>query len=273
MVQHENNEAAFFAKQVVLVEGDSDTFTYPHLAKLLNTAWDAIDHNIMFVKIDGKGNIARYRKFFEIFEIPIHVITDLDALARGFNQLTDTPHIKVAHSKMMDSIGQQVPKPNNPNSEKVKNICGKRKPRELWHDAQNHLASFRSEPTAEIAESLEKTLAELFKAGDGDATMELLADQQPSSISSMRNEVISALANEKVYVLQRGDLEDYCGTHVGKDKVATAIEFCDRTTSVEHLKTIHGDDSESVIEELRSIFTHIFGNPVLHPGVEEVIRS
>lgn len=273
LVQHENNEAAFFAKQVVLVEGDSDTFTYPHLAKLLNPAWDAIDHNIMFVKIEGKGNIARYRKFFTIFEIPIHVITDLDALARGFNQLTNTPHIKDAHSKMMDSIRKQVPKPNNPNSEKVRDICGKRKPRELWHDAQNHLASFRSDPTIEIAESLEETLAELFKAGDGDATMELLADQQPSSIASMRNEVISELANEKVYVLQRGDLEDYCGTHVGKDKVATAIEFCAKTTSVEHLKTIHGDDSESVIEELRSIFTRIFDNPVLHPGVEAVIPS
>lgn len=261
LVQHENNEAAFFAKQVVLVEGDSDTFTYPHLAKLLHPAWDAIDHNIMFVKIDGKGNIARYRKFFDSFEIPIHVITDLDALARGFNQLTVNSQIKDAHSRMMESIGQQISKPNNPKSAKVQDICGRRTSRELWQDAQSYLTSFRSAPTAEIAENLEKTLAELFKAGDGDATMELLADQQPSSISSMRNEVISALANEKVYVLQRGDLEDYCGTHVGKDKVATAIEFCDKTTSVEHLEAIHGDESESVIEELRTIFTHIYGRP------------
>lgn len=273
LVQYDNNEAAFFAKQVVLVEGDSDTFTYPHLAKLLNPAWDAIDHNIMFVKIEGKGNITRYRNFFANFDIPIHVITDLDALARGFNQLTNTPSITVTHSQMMDSIGKQVPKPNNPNSKKVRDICGKRKPRDLWLDAQNHLASFRSDPTTEIAGSLEETLAELFKAGDGDATMELLADQQPSSIASMRDEVISALANEKVYVLQRGDLEYYCGTRVGKDKVATAIEFCDETTSVEHLEIIHGDDSESVIDELRSIFTCIFGNPVLHPGVEAVIPS
>lgn len=267
LVQHENNEAAFFAKQVVLVEGDSDTFTYPYLAKLLNPVWDAIDHNIMFVKIEGKGNIARYRKFFDSFEIPIHVITDLDALARGFNQLTSTSQIKDTHSKMMDLIGQQVPKPNNPNSAKVQNICGRRTSRQLWQDAQSHLTSWGSEPTAELARNLEATLAELFKAGDGDTTMKLLADQQPSSITSLRNEVISALASEKVYVLQRGDLEEYCGTHVGKDKVATAIEFCDRTTSIEHLEAIHGDESESVVEELRTIFTHIYGKPVSKQGL------
>lgn len=97
--------------------------------------------------------------------------------------------------------------------------------------------------------------------------MELLADQQPSSIISLRNEVISALACEKVHVLQRGDLEEYCGTHVGKDKVATAIEFCDRTTPIEHLEAIHGDESERVVEELGTIFIHIYGKPVSKQGL------
>lgn len=77
-------------------------------------------------RVSRAGNIARYRKFFDIFEIPIHIITDLSALARGFNQLTGTSHIKYTHSKMMDLIGQQVPKPNNPNSAKMKNICCRR---------------------------------------------------------------------------------------------------------------------------------------------------
>lgn len=64
IVQHENNEAAFFAQCVVLIEGDSDTFTYPHLARLFSKEWDVVDRNIMFVKINGKGNIRRYREFF-----------------------------------------------------------------------------------------------------------------------------------------------------------------------------------------------------------------
>ena len=262
LVQHENNEAAFFAKQIVLVEGDSDTFTYPHLAKVLAPSWDDVEQDIMFVKIEGKGNITRYRDFFSSFDVPIHVITDLDALARGFKHLTGTQTIQNAQSDMMSLIGEEIKGNNSPNSQKVRDIVGKRTARDLWFDAQAHLNNWRDGASEEVALNLEATLAELFKAGDGDATMALLADQQPSNITQKRDAVISALAMERVYVLRRGDLEVYCGTRTSKDKVATAIEFCSRTTSVEELKAIHGVSGDGVVDELRSIFTHIYGEPI-----------
>lgn len=261
LVQHENNEAAFFAKQVVLVEGDSDTFTYPHLAKLLAPSWDDVEQNIMFVKIEGKGNITRYRNFFSSFDVPIHVITDLDALARGFNHLTETQIIKDVHSEMMNLISEQIKGNNNPNGATVRDIVGKRTARDLWTDAQTQLNEWRNGSSEEIALKLEETLTELFKAGDGDATMALLSDQQASNITQKRDEVITALAAEGVHVLRRGDLEVYCGTNAGQDKVATAIKFCSSTTSVEELKAIHGVDGEDIVSELWSIFTHIYGDP------------
>ena len=261
LVQHENNEAAFFAKQVVLVEGDSDTFTYPHLAKLLAPSWDDVEQNIMFVKIEGKGNITRYRKFFSSFDVPIHVITDLDALARGFNHLTETLSIKNTHSEMMSLISQQIKGNNNPNGEGVRDIVSKRSIRTLWSDAQTHLNNWRHGASEEVAQELEATLSELFKAGDGDATMALLSDRQQSNITLKRDAVIAALATEGVHVLPRGDLEDYCGTRAGQDKVATAISFCSSTTSIDELKSIHGVDAEDIINELKSIFTHIYGEP------------
>lgn len=49
---------------------------------------------MMFVKIGGKGNISRYRKFFEQFDVPIHVIADLDAMSNGFEHLTTTSQVK-----------------------------------------------------------------------------------------------------------------------------------------------------------------------------------
>lgn len=258
IVQHENNEAAFFAQGVVLVEGDSDTFTYPHLARLIEPDWDDIDKNIMFVKIDGKGNINRYREFFSSFKIPIHVITDLDALVRGFEQLTQDEVTRAAHSRLMGLIGDTISEANGPNSKTVRSITGRRTASELWSVAQSHLSAWRDASSEDIARLLDETLSELFDAGNGDAKLNELANPSSEEISSARDTVISSLADENVYVLRRGDLETYCRTNAGRDKVATAIEFCGTTTNLETLRQLHGEDADDVVRELKGIFSRIY---------------
>lgn len=258
IVQHENNEAAFFAQSVVLVEGDSDTFTYPHLARLINQDWDDIDKNIMFVKIDGKGNIKRYREFFSSFKIPIHVITDLDALVRGFEQLTRDGETRAAHSRLMGLISEMISVPSEPNSKTVRSITGRRNASELWSAAQSHLSDWRDAPSDNVARLLDETLSELFDAGNGDAKLNELANPSSEEISSARDAVISSLADENVYVLRRGDLETYCRTNAGRDKVATAIEFCESTTNLEALRELHAEDADDVVQELQGIFSRIY---------------
>lgn len=258
LVQHENNEAAFFAHRIVLVEGDSDTFTYPHLAKLFRSEWDDVDCNIMFVKIDGKGNIKRYKEFFSSFNLPVHVITDLDALIHGFNQLTRNEEIQAEHSHLMDLISKEVPKTNAPNGRKVRSIVEKRTSRELWSDAQSHLSKWQEAPNEEVAHQLDETLSQLFEAGSNRSKVEQLANPSSTAVSAARDTVISSLAEENVYVLQRGDLEAYCGTKGGNDKVATAINFCSSTTSLDELREIHDKDADDVLQELEEIFSRIY---------------
>src|SRR5690606_7901044 len=67
----ENNNAAFFADTVVLVEGDSDYLLMPHIARTLDPAWDVAKVPIVFARITGKGNIRRYREFFTKFGVRI----------------------------------------------------------------------------------------------------------------------------------------------------------------------------------------------------------
>lgn len=258
IVQHENNEAAFFAQSVVLVEGDSDTFTYPHLARLIKQDWDDIDKNIMFVKIDGKGNIKRYREFFSSFKIPIHVITDLDALVRGFEQLTQDGDTRAVHSRLMGLIGATISEAGEPNSRTVRSISGRRNASELWSAAQSHLSDWRDDPSDNVARLLDETLSELFDAGNGNAKLNELANPSLEEITSARDAVISSLAEENVYVLRRGDLETYCRTNAGRDKVATAIEFCENTTNLEVLRELHGEDADDVVQELHGIFSRIY---------------
>ena len=258
VVKHENNEAAFFAQKVVLVEGDSDTFVYPHLAKLFSKEWDDVERNIMFVKIEGKGNITRYRHFFGHFGIPIHVITDLDALSNGFSHLTSTQSIKDTHAKLMGLVSECITGPSDPNGKKTKEIAKNRSARELWISAQQHLATWQIDKSESSAQGIEDALTGLFDAGHGDAKLELLKNPPSEEIERTIKEVVSSLALEGTYVLRRGDLEAYCGTSVSSDKVSTAIQFCTDTTSLDLFTEVHGTDAESVTEELKAIFSSIY---------------
>lgn len=258
IVKHENNEAAFFARRVVLVEGDSDTFVYPHLARLIDHNWDDIDKNIMFVKIDGKGNIRRYREFFSSFNIPIHVITDLDSLVRGFEQLTENPNTKSLHKALMEEVDKNIPKENTPNSSKVKKICDRRTPAELWSKAQSHLGDWLLYHKEEDARLIQENLNLLFASGNNNAQLKELAEPSTPEVNTARKKLLQSLAKEKVYVLSRGDLETYCGTNSGKDKVAGSIDFCQRVTNLESFRQLHERNADDIIAEMQRIFSNIY---------------
>ncbi len=83
IICYENNNAAFFADTVVLVEGDSDYLVLPHLAKVINPEWDCANSSVQFARINGKTSIKRYREFFKQFDTRVIIIADLDILVNG----------------------------------------------------------------------------------------------------------------------------------------------------------------------------------------------
>lgn len=261
LVQHENNEAAFFARSVVLVEGDSDTFTFPHLARLIDPAWDDDELNVMFIKTGGKGSITRYRNFFNAFGVPVHVITDLDALVDGFNHLTTTQSLREQHAKLMSKVHVHINDIIAPNSEKVKQIVEKRYAKEVWLQAEQQLDAWSKAPSSTGADQVRITLDELFEFGRRASKTAALQDEN-SSIATERNSLIDGLMEEEVHVLRRGDLEAYCGgNQAGSDKVARAMAFCQETTTLEALRSRHGDDADSVVDDLTRMFSRIYASP------------
>lgn len=65
-----------YAKKVVLVEGPTESMTIPiYLSKVgLNVTKDGI----AIVPVLGKGNLAKWWRFFKIYEIPTYIIFDND---------------------------------------------------------------------------------------------------------------------------------------------------------------------------------------------------
>lgn len=261
LICHENNEAAFFAETVVLVEGDSDAFTFPHIARVLDTKWNHVNRNVMFVQTGGKGSIKRYREFFEKFDSTVHVITDLDVLIEGFGHLTSTPELERQHSDLMGKVQELIEKqgnPSGPKSKQLTNITSSRTGRELWDEAQAALREWENSPTADTARRLTEPLKILFEKGSKNQKMLALRSGE-KVIDDKLAELLSGLAEERVYVLKRGALETYFGTFTsGDEKVAAAMQFCASTRTESDLEAWNANDGKDVVEELRSILGAIF---------------
>jgi putative ATP-dependent endonuclease of OLD family len=258
LVQYDNNEAAFFAKTVVLVEGDSDTFTFPHIAKVLNPKWDHNEHNVMFVKTGGKTSFNRYRQFFSQFDVQVHIITDLDALAEGFAQLAPSDEAKEQHSKLGTLLAAHLPQTAETKSDKVRKITGRVSARETWVAAQEQLQAWQSQPSANTADSITSLLTTLFDQGHTASKTSLLKTPPTPDIESARDDLVDALISEHVYVLRRGDLEDYCATAAADDKVETAIQFCADVTTRDAFIARHSVNSDKFVNDLEKIFESIF---------------
>ncbi len=67
----------FFAKAVVLVEGPTESLALP--IYLARCGLDNTREGVAFIAVGGKGALARWRRLFAAFEIPVFVVFDNDA--------------------------------------------------------------------------------------------------------------------------------------------------------------------------------------------------
>ena len=68
--------SGFFAKKVVLVEGQSEALSLPVYFK--KAGLDVLKEGIAVISVMGKGNIPKWYRLFSYFKIPIFVIFDND---------------------------------------------------------------------------------------------------------------------------------------------------------------------------------------------------
>jgi putative ATP-dependent endonuclease of OLD family len=69
----------FFAKLVVLVEGPTESLSLP--IYLDRVGLDTAKHGIAVIPVHGKGNLGKWRRLFDAYDIPCYVIFDNDGAA------------------------------------------------------------------------------------------------------------------------------------------------------------------------------------------------
>jgi len=270
IICYENNNAAFFADTVVLVEGDSDCMVFPHIARTLDPSWDTGGRSVHFARITGKGNIERYRSFFQHFGVRVAVIADLDLLLDGFRHLQQPDEVKAARDQLLHAVDQLMPTAADqevgPTVKDAKSAHSSGELHRLWAQTlEKHLEFCAGTCTMD---ELAQTVNEFFNWHRRGDRLDIIAGSDDAQVRRLKWKLLALLRKDSIYVLERGALEEYYPPEVeGQDKPSMAEDFCRKVSTREQALACCGEqefECGGTINrepEFTLIFGAIFGVP------------
>jgi len=223
----ENNSAAFFSKRIVLVEGDSDFIAFPHIAEALNGDWNCRSRSVAFVRVGGKGSIARYRSFFAKFDVPVFVITDLDCLEDDFDKLDPSEAAKTLRTELIqkvDAANAAAGVGAIAKTDDIKKAQVKPEIRRLWENVRAAKTTYDTDKT-KMAE-LDAAVDVFFDWEKKNIRRDCIQKAEQADVQTTKLALIWELRKKGVFVLERGALDDYYPAGVtGPDKPSRAQAF------------------------------------------------
>ncbi|AQW49618.1 ATP-dependent nuclease [Streptomyces violaceusniger] len=240
IITYENNEAAFFANSVLLVEGSSDRTLIPHIARTLSPQWDFEKQGAAIAKVEGKGSIERYRKFFQRFEMRVAVIADLDAVLDGFDKLGASGKCHELRDRIVCRVTELVEDEEAEVSNRtLKSIRSSGSARELWRQAQ-----IKSEEHAQGLcgfEELNAAVDAFFARSASGSARKILEEANDPELEKMKLDLLRMLRHEDIYVWERGAIEAYypdLQMNESNNKNDRARTFCERHTTAEAIRSL-----------------------------------
>lgn len=263
----ENNNAAFFADTVVLVEGDSDYLLMPHIARTLAPGWDAAKVPVVFARITGKGNIRRYREFFTRFGVRVPIIADLDLLVNGFDHIAPNEAVKITRNNLLAKVDELiVPDTNGPSAEDARDAYGSGELRDLWRKVKESQAKLKA-GTCKQAEH-DAAVEAFFAWQQKNDRLAVLKTNTDVQMIRLKYHLLEMLRASDVYVLERGAIEQYYpDTITGADKPSRAQDFCAKVATRDAVlaccgeQTVERAGAQITSKEFDLIFQGIFGDP------------
>ena len=260
----ENNNAAFFAETVVLVEGDSDYLLMPHIARTINSSWDVAHAPLMFARITGKGNIRRYRDFFSRFGVRVPVIADLDLLLNGFEHIAPSDALRNARDNLLSKVDELIePDATDPSARDAKDAHDSGELRGLWRRVKESQTKLKNGACtqAEHDQAVEAFFAWQRKSD----RLAFLKSSTDTKMLQLKCQLLEMLRSVDIYVLERGAIEQYYPeVIIGADKPSRAQDFCMKVGTRDAILACCGDqeferDGALIREkEFNLIFNSIF---------------
>lgn len=194
-----NNEKVFFADKVVLVEGNVDRIIFESIildAQSLNQ-----NEVIEVVEVFGKDNFTKFQSFIKAWKIKHFIVADNDYLS-----LVGSNKVKTLFGTSVNKIKKQIGKKN---SKDIKSLLS------CLLVVKNKTKSQLTEEEFNDIKGLTEYIASRYvskKAG--------LSTQEKLQVKKN----IDGLGKQHVYVLEKGEIEDYFGSK-SKYDIDDAIEI------------------------------------------------
>lgn len=260
----ENNNSAFFADTVVLVEGDSDYLLMPHIARTLNPSWNVTKVPVVFARITGKGNIRRYREFFVRFGVRVSVIADLDLLVNGFDHIAPDGAVATARQRLLERVDDLIePDVNGSSAQDARDAHGSGELRHLWRKVKEAQAMLKVGACTQAEH--DEVVEAFFSWQRKDDRLAVLMSSTDAEMIRLKHRLLQMLRAVDVYVLERGAIEQYYpDTVTGADKPSRAQDFCSRVATRDAVlaccgeQTIELAGTQASIKEFDLIFQGIF---------------
>ncbi len=198
---------SFFARRVLLVEGDTDRYFY---RAVLEALYPKSSQEIAVLNLNGKGNQAEWRALFEAYGLEVHYGGDFDNVftLRNMNGRTiiDRSTVEAAREHL-----RQI---------KLNGMTATEHAR-FEHHYQTLIsqADFLTRPQLFPWRRLADAFDQLSAAPNKEVV------QQVRLAHPTIEQEIEALYSERNYILKRGSIEDYTGT--AHAKLQEIITFCE----------------------------------------------
>ncbi|MEV6423291.1 AAA family ATPase [Streptomyces sp. NPDC051662] len=262
IITYENNEAAFFANSVLLVEGPSDQALVPHISRTLSPRWDFEKNGATIARVEGKGSIARYRNFFSRFEMRVAVLADLDALFDGFDKLGASKECCKLRDQVISRVQRLAADEDvEVSSRTLKGLRTSGSARELWQQAQ-----VKRQAHAEGLcdwEELDAAVSAFFDRPASGTARRILAEAKDDQLKEEKLRLLEMLRQEDIYVWELGAIEAYyppLEPNESNNKNVRARHFCERYVTADAIRGLPVFKDRSGCE-FDLLFEAFFGTP------------
>lgn len=146
-LKHQIQSSIFFAKCIILVEGDSDKNLLNGISQYLGYTKKELDvegNDVIITSVDGKDNFRKYRDLLDAFEIPYVLLADSDAKnlfdSHGTvtkEGITGSKDIAVIENKNLEQLMRDI---DSKTYSKIEKEIGNSKPTVAYLFAQDVLS-------------------------------------------------------------------------------------------------------------------------------------
>jgi putative ATP-dependent endonuclease of OLD family len=204
---------------------------------MLNPDWDFDHKNIALVRVSGKGNFAKFRRFFEAFGIEVKIVADLDALFDGYQHLGAAAAVAPIRTMTLTGIDARVVALGTkaePAARQIKDKLNQDNWRVRWAAAKDAVSAMQQSQTFDPAAV--QLIDNLFVWEQEIARVKVC--REDATAQSALIPTLDEMRASGICVLSRGAIEDYypAGTPPTGSKPERALAACklvqDATTAI-----------------------------------------